>query len=220
MPDMDETMSGEEVRQWWRALMENVVALLEDAHLLLVSGSSARGRSLGILAQEELGKALWLYDAAHPVWTAGHGSITLPDKFEAMARKHPPKLIEALSFGQQLAGFWGDYSHEESRPPELWLERFEREAAEKETAADRMNQDKQSGFYVDRKQGTLHTPADVGPQGIEEALKRSTQVAEMLLITDHSRMKHHGVAYDSTHDLQMRLLPFSHAEEYFHTRTE
>ena len=35
-----------------------------------------------------------------------------------------------------------------------------------------------------------------------------------------ARLKYDGAAYDSTNDLQMRLLPFSHAVEYFDTRTE
>ncbi|HZM75771.1 MAG TPA: hypothetical protein VFC19_08600 [Candidatus Limnocylindrales bacterium] len=38
---------------------------------------------------------------------------------------------------------------------------------------------------------------------------------EMLLITDHSRMKFDAItAYDSTHQQQRRLLPISHPEDF------
>lgn len=37
----------------------------------------------------------------------------------------------------------------------------------------------------------------------------------MLLITDHTRMKFDSPdRYDSTSDIQMRLLPFSHPDEF------
>ncbi|WP_158083802.1 AbiV family abortive infection protein [Mycobacterium sp. AT1] len=51
-------------RAYWRALMANAVALVEDAHTLLDKGSAARARSLLILAQEELARATALYSTA------------------------------------------------------------------------------------------------------------------------------------------------------------
>src|SRR5699024_8552920 len=49
-------------RTFWKALMDNATSLITDAHLLLEHGSFGRARSLAVLAQEELGKALWLYE--------------------------------------------------------------------------------------------------------------------------------------------------------------
>jgi hypothetical protein len=46
-------------------------------------------------------------------------------------------------------------------------------------------------------------------------LIRTAAVAEMLLITDHSRMKFDSPdRYDPTSDIQMRLLPFSHPDKF------
>jgi AbiV family abortive infection protein len=55
-------MSPGEAREFWKALMDNASALIKDAHVLLSVGSFGRARSLTVLAQEELGKALWIYD--------------------------------------------------------------------------------------------------------------------------------------------------------------
>lgn len=49
-------------RKFWKALMDNASELIADAHALLERGSFGRSRSLVILAQEELGKALWIYE--------------------------------------------------------------------------------------------------------------------------------------------------------------
>lgn len=43
----------------------------------------------------------------------------------------------------------------------------------------------------------------------------------MLLIKDHSRMKHEArTPYDSTHEQQHRLLPISHPEDWAETSQE
>ena len=52
----------EKARAFWKALMDNATSLITDARLLLEHGSFGRARSLTVLAQEELGKALWLYE--------------------------------------------------------------------------------------------------------------------------------------------------------------
>ena len=52
-------MSAVEARKFWKALVDNASALISDAHLLLAAESYGRARSLTVLAQEELGKALW-----------------------------------------------------------------------------------------------------------------------------------------------------------------
>lgn len=49
----------EETRAFRKALMNNAMGVIADAHLLLEHGSFGRARSLTVLTQEQLGKALW-----------------------------------------------------------------------------------------------------------------------------------------------------------------
>ncbi|WP_431813750.1 AbiV family abortive infection protein [Kocuria sp. cx-455] len=49
-------------RTFWKALMSNASGLITDDGALLQRGSFGRARSLTVLAQEELGKALWIYE--------------------------------------------------------------------------------------------------------------------------------------------------------------
>lgn len=50
-------------RRLWKALIANATELIDDANVLFKRGSYGRARSLAVLAQEELGKALWIYKA-------------------------------------------------------------------------------------------------------------------------------------------------------------
>lgn len=74
-----------------------------------------------------------------------------------------------------------------------------------------------TGFYVDLEGegGAVLSPADVSAGSIDADLQTAAQVVEMLLIKDHSRMKHEAtMPYDSTHEQQHRLLPISHPKDW------
>ncbi|GAA1554265.1 hypothetical protein GCM10009731_05810 [Streptomyces globosus] len=55
-------MSPGQAREFWKALVDNASSLITDARTLLNARSYGRAYSLTVLAQEELGKALWIYD--------------------------------------------------------------------------------------------------------------------------------------------------------------
>ena len=63
---------------------------------------------------------------------------------------------------------------------------------------------------------TVHRPGDVPVGELFGEVRRTAAVAEMLLITDHSRMKI-GTAdgHQSTEELQARLLPYAHPDDFF-----
>lgn len=67
-------------RMFWKALMDNATSLITDAHLLLEHGSFGRARSLAVLAQEELGKALWLYETFNQAWSDGDDTPLTVDR--------------------------------------------------------------------------------------------------------------------------------------------
>jgi AbiV family abortive infection protein len=210
-------MSAAAARTYWRALMENVVSLIEDAAALLEQ-SPARARSLLILGQEELGKAHGIYELANRAWTDGEPTVELPDRFIKMERSHPPKIIQSLDFGSELAQFWGDYSFLDEYQEMTIDEAVEHALAKREnykTSAKTINLQKQAGFYVDRNGEEISSPQTVTVGNLADDIVQTAGVAEMLLITDHSRMKMETPdSYESTHDLQFRLLPFSHPGDF------
>ncbi|MCY0954242.1 AbiV family abortive infection protein [Streptomyces sp. H27-S2] len=205
-------MSPEQAREFWKALVDNASALIADAHTLLAAGSYGRARSLTVLAQEELGKALWIYDVFQFAWSQGDEAPRRVDALATHGRSHTKKYLQAVVFGDELAEFWGDYSATTSDDAS-WEEAHEQRQAEAATAASEANLAKQRGFYVDRDDDqTVLSPTTIEPGTTAEDLQTAAQVIEMLLIQDHSRMKYAVTLYDSTHPQQIRLLPISHPE--------
>lgn len=210
------------VRRLWKALMDNATSLITDAHLLLGHGSFGRARSLAVLAQEELGKALWLYETFSQAWSDGDDTPLTVDRLTAAGRKHAVKYMEAFVFGQELSAFWGDYETLYEDAPldgsqEAWTAWFEVQRAKAAAAGKQANEDKMRGFYVDLqpKGDLLPTPGDSDSGTIADDLQTAAQVVEMLLIKDHSRMKlEASTPYDSTHAQQHRLLSVSHPDEW------
>jgi AbiV family abortive infection protein len=203
-------------RDYWRALLGNATSLIEDAALLL-DQSPARARSLLILAQEELGKAQRLYDLASHAWSSQAATVDLPPSFTEMERWHNPKIVASLEQAAELPAFWGDYSSLAAMPSlDATAEEWDAHIAEVEAghrkSAHAINLQKQAGFYVDRDGDSIRSPQEVEVPTIVEEVMRTAGVAEMMLISDHTRMQDDDGPYDPTHDLQQRLLPFSHPE--------
>ena len=197
--------------------MDSASSLITDAHLLLEAGSFARSRSLTVLAQEELGKALWVYETFEQAWSTGDEEPRTVDELHSRGRDHVRKYAAAFVFGDELPMFWGDYSSlRQPEEGESWGAAHERWRREADEAADQANRRKQAGFYVDRgADGAVTSPSSIEAGSTEEDLQTAAQVVEMLLIKDHIRMKHDAqTPYDSTHEQQFRLLPISHPEDW------
>lgn len=213
-------MSPSTARAFWKALMDNATSLISDADALLRLESFGRARSLTVLAQEELGKALWIYETFEESWSTGAQETLEVSKLEANGRVHASKYMAAFVFGQDLAAFWGDYSSYDlplDSSQEAWDEHSATKQRESEAAGKRANGEKKLGFYVDLDDDdeTVLSPVDVASGTIADDLRTAAQVVEMLFIRDHSRMKLHATTpYDSTHAQQYRLLPISHPEEW------
>lgn len=224
-------LSPDQARRYWKALMDNASALIADAHTLLAAESYGRARSLTVLAQEELGKALWIYDAFQLAWSRGDQRSVKVDDLAKHGRNHTRKYLQAFVFGDELASFWGDYgpSVDAELPGETWEQASKRRRRDAEVAATAANLAKQRGFYVDRDDsGAVLSPTRVEAGTTASDLETAAQVVEMLLIRDHSRMKLDAVTpYDSTHQQQLRLLPIAHPDDWAaapdelkHTMTE
>ncbi|MEV2255959.1 AbiV family abortive infection protein [Streptomyces sp. NPDC050147] len=210
-------MSPVQAREFWKALVDNASSLITDAHMLLSAESYGRARSLTVLAQEELGKALWIYEAFESAWSQEDASPRVVDALAQHGRSHTKKYLEAIVFGDELAEFWGDYAalRDMSSGYEAWETAHTERQAEAEVAAREANLAKQRGFYVDRgANGIVTSPAALPAGTTAEDLQTAASVIEMLLIRDHTRMKSAGAPYDSTHAQQFRLLPVSHPADW------
>ncbi|MER5200988.1 AbiV family abortive infection protein [Streptomyces sp. NPDC002755] len=210
-------MSPGQAREFWKALMDNASSLIADAHTLLSAESYGRARSLTVLAQEELGKALWIYDTFQADWSRGGEAPRVVGSLTQHGRNHTKKYLEAIVFGDELAEFWGDYSALQAAGTgyEAWEQAHKKRQAEAEAAAREANLAKQRGFYVDRDaNGDVLSPTAIAAGTTAEDLQTAARVIEMLLINDHSRMKTSATPYDSTHPQQFRLLPVSHPEDW------
>lgn len=87
-------------RRFWKALMDNASGLIADAHALLERGSFGRARSLTVLAQEELGKALWIYETFEQSWSTGADEARKVPRLASDGRRHAVNYMEAFVFGQ------------------------------------------------------------------------------------------------------------------------
>lgn len=200
--------------------MDNASSLIADANALVARESFGRARSLTVLAQEELGKALWIYESFEQSWSTGSEEAREVPRLTVDGRRHAVKYMEAFVFGQELAAFWGDYGSCE--PPEddsqeAWDAFIAKKRSDAEAAGKRANEEKMAGFYVDLNEvgEAVLSPADVSAGTIAADLQTAAQVVGMLLTKDHSRMKFESATpYDSTHEQQHRLLPISHPEDW------
>jgi AbiV family abortive infection protein len=139
-------------RTLWKALMDNASGLIADANALLERGSFGRARALTVLAQEELGKALWIYETFGQSWSSGADDVREVPRLSLDGRRHAVKYMQAFVFGQELASFWGDYESydlPEDQSQEGWTAHFAKKRSEAEVAGKRANEEKMAGFYVD-----------------------------------------------------------------------
>lgn len=213
-----ETITAGFARTWWKTLMANAVALVDDASLLAAHGSAGRAQALVVLAMEELAKARWLYTAASWEWSKplglygqrpqAPGMVDVPEGLRSIRRPHGEKLMVAEQFASGLAGFWDSaHRHEYYEPADL---------ATFDATARQRNLDKQAGFYVDRAGSSITTPLDIPSSGVEESILQAAQVVEMQLIEDHTRQQDAPDAelIDSVQDLHWLILPLAHPREF------
>lgn len=182
MGDVPSQLSAEDAWVWWRALMENIVDLLEDADALVGRGSAGRALSLVVLACEELGKAVWVYRAAHAGWDGHTDVVLIPADFERLARKHPPKLRTAKRYASWLEKeFTGEWPARDDRG----------DGAEFAEVADHLNDMKQAGFYVDWKAGALRQPGSTAARSsVVNELEAVARAAHLLYDENWMRAYH------------------------------
>jgi AbiV family abortive infection protein len=191
-------------RALWLALVENAARIVVDADALY---PSPRAQSLIVLAQEEVGKAAWVYKAFWNAWNEGDERQLEVPELRKGAVNHLAKLIEAADRGTVSVKLPGEPSPIEvelvkAHAPEFLASYFKKLAQEDNTA-------KQRGFYVDLQSDGSFTV----PQAIERPLLRAQiwETADMInwfLTEDHFLASMGGRwPTSSTEELEALLAP-------------
>ncbi|WP_062516435.1 AbiV family abortive infection protein [Demequina gelatinilytica] len=160
-------MTPKRAREFFWALVENAIALVEDA-ALLESQSPARAQSLLVLAYEEVGKASWVLDAFWRAWEDDSDDVRDVKELSAGSRHHGAKYLGGREFSMHLPipYLWhspdemiqlgpmavgnGEVIEAIGEPPDL-----------PSKIAARANEAKQRGLYVDLdREGVVRAPKD------------------------------------------------------------
>jgi len=144
-------------RAFWLALLENAARILVEADALF---PSPRAQSLVVLAQEEAGKAVWVYRAFWNAWNDGDETPHEVPELRKQGFRHLAKLIEATGSSTALVDLPGF-----SAPVEIELARAHAPGVLNEYlegVAQEDNEAKKRGFYVDlQPDGSFTVPHEV-----------------------------------------------------------
>lgn len=196
-------MGPSAARDFWLALLGNAADLVVDADVLF---PSPRAQSLVVLAQEELGKAVWVYKA---FWSAWNGEDERPREVPDLRKQglnHLAKLIEANDFLIPMVEF-----PDSPGPVEIELVKAHAPqwlAAHLRGIAQEDNEAKKQGFYVDLKEdGSFAAPqAPDGPY-LRSQIYMVASMIQWFLTEDSIRASIVGGSVPATTDLKARLAP-------------
>jgi AbiV family abortive infection protein len=87
-------MTPTAARAFWLALLDNAARIVVEADAL----SHHRARSLVVLAQEEVSKAVWVYKTFWSAWNNGDETPSEVPEVRNQGRLHIAKLMEVADF--------------------------------------------------------------------------------------------------------------------------
>ncbi|WP_104198708.1 AbiV family abortive infection protein [Cryobacterium sp. Y29] len=189
-------------RAFWLALLENAARIIIDADALF---PSPRAQSLIVLAQEEVGKAVWVYKSFRNAWYDGDETPHEVPELRKQGVHHLAKLIEAADFGTVLAEVPGN-------PEPIEIELVKTHAPDVLDAylkglAQEDNEAKKSGFYVDlRADGSFTVPHEIERPLLRSQIWETADMIQWFLMEDHLRASLTGNAVSPTEEVESLLL--------------
>jgi AbiV family abortive infection protein len=170
-------------RAFWLALLDNGARIIIEADALF---PSPRAQSLVVLAQEEVGKAVWVYKAFWNAWNDGDETPREVPELRKQGLHHLAKLIEATDFMTALVEV-----PEFSEPVEIEL--VKTHAPDVLDAylmglAQEDNEAKKRGFYVDlRADGSFTAPHEIDRPLLRFQIWQAADMIQWFLVEDHFR---------------------------------
>jgi AbiV family abortive infection protein len=151
------TMTPTAARALWLALLDNAARIVVEADALF---PSPRAQSLVVIAQEEVGKAVWVYKTFWSAWCHGDETPSEVPELRKLGRRHIEKLMQATDFATGMLEVPGSPGPVEIEL--VWIHAPEVLVAYLESAAHDDNEAKQNGFYVDlQEDGTFTVPHEI-----------------------------------------------------------
>jgi len=194
-------MTPTAARAFWLALLDNAARIVVEADALF---PSPRAQSLVVLAQEEVGKAVWVYKAFWSAWNDGDETPSEVPDLRKQGLRHIAKLMEATDFLTALVEV-----PDIPEPVEIELVRAhapEVLVAYLEGVAHEDNQAKKKGFYVDLEEdGTFTVPHEIDRPLLRFQIWRAADMIEWFLDEDCLRATAGGGSGPPTQEVAARL---------------
>ncbi|MGV8967199.1 MAG: AbiV family abortive infection protein [Cellulomonas sp.] len=194
-------MTPTAARTFWLALLENAARLVVEADALF---PSPRAKSLVVIAQEEVGKAVWVYKAFWCAWKDGDETPTEVPELRTKGLLHAAKLAAANGFLTPLVEYPGspglvDTELVEAHDPE-WL------AAHLAGIAHEDNQAKKKGFYVDvEEDGSFTVPHEIERPDLSTQIWWTADMIRWFLVEDALRFSLGGGPFLPAEEVGARL---------------
>ncbi|MFU8946178.1 AbiV family abortive infection protein [Mycetocola zhadangensis] len=188
-------------RAFWLALLDNAARITIEADALF---PSPRAQSLVVLAQEEVGKAVWVYKSFWNAWNDGDETPHEVPELRKQRFDHLAKLIEATDYSTALVEVPGS-------PEPVEIELVKTLApdvldAYLEGLAQEDNEAKKRGFYVDlRADGSFTVPHEIDRPLLRFQIWQAADMIKWFLTEDHLRASLTGKPISPTDEVAALL---------------
>jgi AbiV family abortive infection protein len=189
-------------RAFWLALLDNAARSIIDADALF---PSPRAQSLVVLAQEEVGKAVWVYKSFWDAWNGGDETPREVPELRNKGLNHLAKLIEATDFLTAMVEVPGfsepvDIEIVKTHAPDV-LDAYLKGLAQED------NEAKKRGFYVDlRADGSFTVPHEIDRPLLRFQIREAADMIQWFLAEDHLRASVTGRSVSPTEDVEALLV--------------
>jgi AbiV family abortive infection protein len=190
-------------RVFWIAVLENAARLIVDADALFLS---PRAQALVVLAQEEVGKAAWVYKVFRDAWNASEETQHEVPKLRNLGANHLAKHIQANDFSTAIVdvpGFSDPVDIEVARehaPEELGIYLA--------SLAQEDNDAKKKAFYVDMEpDGSFTIPREIDRPFLRFDIFRVADMIRWFCAEDHLRASISSTPRSPTRHIKAMLEP-------------
>jgi len=187
-------------RVFWLALLENAARLIVDADALF---PSPRAQALVVLAQEETGKAVWIFRA---FWDAWNDSEETQHEVPKLRKDHVAKHIQANDFLTAIVDVPGF-----SDPVDIEVAREhapEALGAYLASLAQEDNVAKKKAFYVDMEpDGSFTIPHEIDRPFLRFDIYRVADMIYWFCAEDHLRASVSSTPRSPTQHIEAMLEP-------------
>ncbi|WP_241973295.1 MULTISPECIES: AbiV family abortive infection protein [unclassified Cryobacterium] len=190
-------------RVFWLALLENAARLTVDADALF---PSPRAQALVVLAQEEVGKAVWVYKAFWDAWNDSEETQHEVHELRKLGLDHVAKHVQANDFLTAMVdvpGFSDSVDIEIARehaPDAL--------RAYLASLAQEDNDAKKKAFYVDMKpDGSFTVPHEIDRPFLRFDIYRVADMIHWFCAEDQLRASVSSTPRSPTQHIEVMLEP-------------